>query len=216
MRIVEQASRLLWVTPDPVKAIELAARTCYKSEDKITSESAAKMVTALLKRGHEAMVEHACASIHTVTDRGITHEFVRHRIASFAQESTRYVNYAGGKQDRQIGVVKPLGMTEAQEAIWYRSCLRAEADYMEMIDAGCPPEVARDVLPTCTKTELVITCNFREWRHFLKLRKLGRTGKPHPKMRALACLVWNSLIDQAGPIFDDLREEVPVVPLAVA
>jgi thymidylate synthase (FAD) len=216
MRIVEQASRLLWITPDPVKAIELAARTCYKSEDKITDESAAKMVAALVKRGHDAMIEHACASVHVVTDRGITHEFVRHRIASFAQESTRYVNYAKGKQDRQIGVVKPLGMTPAQDEIWFDSCLRAEADYMAMIDAGCPPEVACDVLPTCTKTELVITCNFREWRHFFKLRKIGATGKPHPKMRALACLIWNDLITKAGPIFDDLKETQPTVPLVVA
>lgn len=216
MRIIEQSSRLLWVTMNPAKAIELAARTCYKSEDSITDESAAKMVAALVKRGHDAMVEHACASIHVVTDRGITHEFVRHRIASFAQESTRYVNYAKGKQDRQIGVVKPLGMTEAQEKIWYDSCLRAEADYMAMIDAGCPPEVARDVLPTCTKTELVITTNFREWRHFFKLRKLGTTGKPHPKMKALATLIWNSLEAEAGPIFADLKPAEPQLPFIVA
>ena len=211
MRIIEQSATLLWVTPDPITAIERAARTCYKSEDKITADSAAKMVTALLKRGHEAMIEHACASIHVVTDRGITHEFVRHRIASFAQESTRYVNYASGKQDRQIGVVKPLGMTPEQEPIWLNACEYAELFYMRMIDAGCPPEVARDVLPTCTKTELVITCNFREWRHFFKLRRNGTTGKPHPKMRALARLVWDSLIDQAGPAFADLAVETPPV-----
>lgn len=217
MRIVEQASRLLWVTPDPVKAIELAARTCYKSEDAITETSAAKMVAALVKRGHDAMIEHACASIHVVTDRGITHEFVRHRIASFAQESTRYVNYVSGKHGGgDIGFVKPLGMTEAQTVIWLDAMFAAEKYYNQMIAAGCPPEVARDVLPTCTKTELVITCNFREWRHFFKLRKIGATGKPHPKMRALACLIWNDLVTQAGPIFDDLKETQPICPLVSA
>jgi thymidylate synthase (FAD) len=215
MRIVEQASRLLWVTPDPVKAIELAARTCYKSEDAITDTSAAKMVAALVKRGHDAMIEHACASVHVVTDRGITHEFVRHRIASFAQESTRYVNYANGKHGGgDIGFVKPLNVKD--EASWTQAMLDAERHYNAMIAAGDPPEVARDVLPTCTKTELVITCNFREWRHFFKLRKIGATGKPHPKMRALACLIWNDLITKAGPIFDDLKETQPICPLVVA
>lgn len=206
MRIVEQSSQLLWITPDPVKAIELAARTCYKSEDKITNESAAKMVAALVKRGHDAMIEHACASVKVITDRGITHEFVRHRIASFAQESTRYVNYKAEKHgDGSIAFVKPLGMNAEQENLWLMAMVAAENSYNAMIAAGCPPEVARDVLPTCTKTEMVITTNFREWRHFFRLRRLGTTGKPHPKMRALACLIWDSLIEQAGPIFDDLK-----------
>lgn len=204
MRIVEQASRLLWITPDPVKAIELASRTCYKSEDAITDTSAAKMVAALVKRGHDAMIEHACASVHVITDRGITHEFVRHRIASFAQESTRYVNYSKEKHgDGDIAFVKPLNMKD--EASWTQAMLDSERHYNAMIAAGDPPEVARDVLPTCTKTELVITCNFREWRHFFKLRKFGTTGKPHPKMRALACLIWSDLISQAGPIFEDMK-----------
>lgn len=217
MRIVEQASRLLWVTPDPVKAIELAGRVCYKSEDKITDTSAAAMVAALVKRGHDAMIEHACASIHVVTDRGITHEFVRHRIASFAQESTRYVNYVSGKHGGgDIGFVKPLGMEPHQEGIWMQAMIDAERAYNAMIANGCPPEVARDVLPTCTKTELVITCNFREWRHFFRLRKNGATGRPHPKMKALATLIWSDLITQAGPIFDDLKPTDPVCPLVLA
>lgn len=205
MRIVAQAATLLWVTAEPAKAIERAARTCYKSEDGITDESAAKMVSALVKKGHDAMVEHACASVHVVTDRGITHEFVRHRIASFAQESTRYVNYSKGKHGNEIAVVKPLGMTIEQESRWQAACQDAERAYLNMIAAGAPPEVARDVLPTCTKTELVITTNFREWRHFFRLRRLGTTGKPHPKMRALACLIWDCMIEHAGPIFDDLK-----------
>lgn len=135
MRIVEQSAELLWITPNPEAAIELASRTCYKSEDKITPESATKMVASLLKRGHEAMIEHACASVKVVTCRGISHECVRHRLFSYAQESTRFVDY--GKAD-EIAVVKPLGMSAEQEASWAAACRSAEIGYFEMRKHGAP------------------------------------------------------------------------------
>lgn len=204
MHIVEQPASLLWVTPDPCTALERAARTCYKPEDKITVGSASKMVASLIKSGHHAMLEHACASVHVVTDRGVSHEIVRHRIASYAQESTRFVDYAKGKYDREISVVKPLGMSEDQFADWQTACLVAEKYYFRLRDLGAPPEVARDVLPTCLKTELVITMNFRERRHFFSLRRNGTTGKPHPKMRVLADLIFKSFTDfSARPVFED-------------
>jgi thymidylate synthase (FAD) len=205
MRIVPQSAELLWITPNPVEAIERAARTCYKSEDKITSTSAAKMIAMLAGRGHDAMIEHACASVKVVTDRGISHEIVRHRIASFAQESTRYVNYDAEKHGNGIAVVEPLGMTLFQRDLWENACMKAEQAYLDMIAAGCPPEVARDVLPTCTKTELVITANLREWRHFFRLRMTGATGKPHPKIKQLATMIFTHIESQAQAVFVDLK-----------
>jgi thymidylate synthase (FAD) len=205
MKIVQQSAQLLWITPNPVEAIERAARTCYKSEDKITPTSAAKMIAMLAGRGHDAMIEHACASVKVVTDRGISHEIVRHRIASFAQESTRYVNYNAGKHGGEISVVAPLDLTPLQFSQWEASCLHAERTYQDLIHSGAPPEVARDVLPTCTKTELVITCNLREWRHFFRLRMIGATGKPHPKIKQLATMIFTHIEPQAQAVFVDLK-----------
>jgi thymidylate synthase (FAD) len=179
MLIIEQSVTLLSHTEEPEILLERAGRTCYKSEDKITAESAPKFVEMICQRNHESVLEHAVATIVFTTDRGITHELVRHRIASFSQESTRYVNY---HKKGEIRVVKPLGMLVEQSDIWTRAMQAAEAGYNALIASGCTPEVARDVLPTCTAADIVVTANFREWKHILKLR----TSKAaHPKIRAL-------------------------------
>lgn len=108
-----------------LKKIERVARVCYKSEDKITDGSAEKMVKALIKRGHEAMLEHFSFSVKFIVDRGVSHELVRHRVASFAQESTRYCNYG---HEGEITVIKPLYLSDCGEDynIWRKACMVAE------------------------------------------------------------------------------------------
>lgn len=191
MEIVEQSAKLMWATPNMLESIEMASRTCYKSEAKIDIGSAEKLVKMLVDKGHEAMLEHASVQVKCLTDRGITHEIVRHRLFSFAQESTRYVKYKNG-----IRIVAPIGIEGDAKSLWYHACELAEVYYDQMIKAGAQPQVARDVLPTCTASEIVITGNIREWRHFFNLRLHGKTGAPHPKMKQLAQLIY----DQMKPV----------------
>lgn len=129
------------------KQIESIARTCYKSEDKITDESAPKMVKGLLKRNHLAMIEHAHVSVKFICDRGVSHEIVRHRIASYAQESTRYCNYSQGKFGNEITVIKPLFFDEGtpEYIIWEESCMQAEKAYNELIEMGRSPQGMTDL-----------------------------------------------------------------------
>lgn len=195
MIIVEQTATLLSCTNSPEILLERAGRVCYKSEDKINAESAPKFVKMICKRNHESVLEHAVATIMFTTDRGITHELVRHRIASFSQESTRYVNYY---KKGEIRVVKPLGMNEDQEYIWWNAVKEAERSYNMMLTNACTPEVARDVLPTCTAADIVVTANFREWKHIIKLR----TSKAaHPKIRQLIGMAEALLIAVSQTVF---------------
>lgn len=198
MRIVEQKAELIWATPDPERIIEEVSRTCYLSNDKITDDSAGKFVEKIRTSGHHAMLEFADACIRFTTDRGISHEQVRHRLASYAQVSTRYVNFA----NREMGFVKPLGMNDEQTKIWLAACEYAEKAYLDMRKAGCAPQSARDVLSTCFATEIVMKTNFREWRHFISLR-----GAPaaHPKIRVLAKMAYDILVDMAPNVFSDLE-----------
>lgn len=204
MRIVEQKAELIWATPDPEKMIEIAGRTCYLSEDKITDESSSKFVEKIRINGHHAMIEFADACIRFTTDRGISHEVVRHRLASYAQVSTRYVNYS----NKEMGFVEPLGLNPAQRELWMKSCIDSEVSYHLMRDAGCAPQVARDALTTSLATEIVMKTNFREWRHFIALR-----GAPaaHPKIRVLAKMAYDILVELAPNVFSDLGEGVAYV-----
>lgn len=185
-----------------LKAIERAGRTCYKSEEKITDESAIKFVGALVKNKHEAMLEHQSVSVKIICDRGVTHELVRHRIASFAQESTRYCNYSKDKFDNQLTFIKPCFWLEGSEQFctWKRSCEYAEAAYLMLLNAGATPQEARSVLSNSLKSEIIITMNLREWMHFFRLRALGRAGKPHPQMLEITI-----------PMLEDFKKLIPVV-----
>lgn len=189
-----------------LKKIERVARVCYKSEDKITEGSAEKMVKALIKRGHEAMLEHYSFSVKFIVDRGVSHEIVRHRVASFAQESTRYCNY--GKSG-DVVFIKPLfwenGSIEYNE--WASACEMAESYYLSLLELKATPQEARSVLPNSLKTEVVMTANLREWRHFFKLRAVGVTGAPHPQMREVAIPLLKELQEKVPVIFDDLVVE---------
>lgn len=187
-----------------LKKIERVARVCYKSEDKITEGSAESMVRALVKRGHEAMLEHFSFSVKFTVDRGISHEIVRHRVASFAQESTRYCNYS---KSGDVTFIKPcyLEYDTIPFDNWAESCMRAERDYLFMLANRYTPQEARAVLPNSLKTEIVMTANLREWRHFFKLRAVGITGKPHPQMLEVAVPLLQELKELIPVVFDDLE-----------
>ena len=182
-----------------LEKIEKIARVCYKSEDKIAEGSAEGMVKALIKSNHQAMLEHFSFSVKFTVDRGISHEIVRHRMASFAQESTRYCNY--GKSG-EVTFIKPLFFEEDSVDMenWIGICMEVEKRYLQLIKNGRTPQEARAVLPTSLKTEIVMSANLREWRHFFKLRAEGTTGKPHPQM-----------LEVTVPLLKELQERIPVV-----
>ncbi len=202
MKIVKQSVDLVWITPYPEQHIELAGRTCYKSENKITKDSSAKFVEKLRKRGHHAMLEHSVASFRIITDRGITHEIVRHRLASYAQESTRYCNYSGDKFGKECTFIMPPGLTPIQKLTWKNGCKYAEQQYLTMLECGCSPQIARSVLPNCLKTEIVMTANLREWRHFIKLRG---SKAAHPQIQPIAHQICDILSAYAPNVFNDLK-----------
>ena len=180
-----------------LKRIEHAGRTCYKSEDRITEGSAKVFVRKLIERGHESVLEHESITVRLVCDRGVSHEIVRHRIASFSQESQRYVRYNG-----DIEFINPrMPNAKAYEA-WQKLCERAEETYKELLSYGVQPQQARSVLPNSIKTEVVMTANLREWRHFLKLR----TAKAaHPQMRELTVPLLHELQERIPVVFDDIQ-----------
>ena len=201
---------------DILKHIERVARTCYKSETAITEQSSANMVRRLIENRHLAMLEHFSLSVKFTTDRGVSHETVRHRIASYAQESTRYCNYGSDKFNNEITVISPLSAMELKAPdstdigewydIWVEAICDAEKKYLRLIELGCPPEIARGVLPTSLKTEIVATMNLREWRHFFELRVLGTTGKPHPQIYELTKPLLFKLNNYIPVVFEDLVE----------
>jgi len=202
MKIVEPSVKLLWITPDPEQQIEIAGRTCYKSEDKITKDSAQAFSRKLRKSGHHAMIEHAVASFKIVTDKGITHEIVRHRLASYAQESTRYCNYSKDKFSNECSFIEPPGLDGLERDIWEAACIVSEKAYFDMLDNNCSPQIARSVLPHCLKTEIVCMYNLREWRHFITLRG---SKAAHPQIRPIAYAIWEVLMQYAPSIFEDLN-----------
>jgi len=198
MKIVEQSVELLWATNRPEETIERAGRTCYKSEDRITDKSSATFVRHMKESGHHAMIEHAVASFLIVTDRGISHEVVRHRLASYAQESTRYCNYSKDKFGKEITVIQPSGLSTCEEMAWENLMEQIEFMYLSWISNGVKPEDARSILPTCLKTELVMTANLREWLHFIKLRS---SSAAHPQIQEIANLIHYDLALYAPNIF---------------
>jgi len=189
---------------DILKQIEKVGRTCYKSEDKITIISAAAFVKGLITRGHEAMIEHNSISVRFICDRGVSHELVRHRLASFGQESTRYCNYTNDKFGNEITVIEPF-FTEKyspQYLLWECACRHAEVCYFQLLEEGWEPQEARSVLPTSLKTEIVVTMNLREWRHFFKLRT---PGTAHPQMRELTIPLLAEFKTLIPIVFDDIK-----------
>ena len=192
-----------------LKHIERCARVCYKSEDRITDGSAEKMVAALIRSGHEAMLEHYSFTVKFICDRGVSHELVRHRIASFAQESSRYCCYAKDKFGKELTFINPCFWEPDSDnyARWFHEMDEAEKTYLAMIESGATPEQARDILPMSIKTEIVMTANLREWRHFFKLRAEEVTGKPHPQMLEITIPLLKELKQKIPVVFDDIMME---------
>ena len=208
MRIVSPFYEILNI-PDgeeTLRRIELAGRTCYKSEDRITTGSAKQFVKLILDSGHHSIIEHINITVRFVCDRGITHELVRHRLASYSQESTRYVNYSKGKFGKEITVVKPLFWPKdsPEYSEWLTAMRQVEDTYMRLIELGARPEEARSVLPNSLKTEIVMTCNIREWRHVLSLRC---SKDSHPQMREIMLPLLKEFHERLPEVFDDIYEE---------
>ena len=204
MQIIDQSWEWLQKPSDMLQLIELAGRTCYKSEDRITEGSAEKFVKMIVKLGHDSVIEHVGASIRFITNRGVTHELVRHRIASYSQESTRYVRYSGGMQ-----FIRPVwwdesSYTEEQKQIWKDAMESAEKIYLNALEKGDKPEQAREILPHSLKTEIVVTANFREWRHIFTARC---SKKAHPQIRALMLDCLYGFAKEIPVVFDDLVEK---------
>ena len=198
--------------------IERVGRTCYKSEDKMTEFSAEDFVRRLIKRGHEAMIEHGSVTLRFINDRGVSHEEVRHRIASFGQESTRYCNYSTDKFDGEVTYIDiergmeldatvsklPFGVKLAIIHEWMMACIDAERHYLRMLKLGATPQIARSVLNNSTKTEICITANFREWRHFIRLRN---DPAAHPQMREVAQQALDMLYEKYPVFFEEFVKE---------
>lgn len=187
-----------------LQRIEWAGRVCYKSEHRITKNSSVIFAQSLVKRGHEAVLEHGSLSVRFICDRGVSHEIVRHRMASYCQESTRYCNYSKGDFGGEITVIKPCYADEGEPAfeVWKKACLRAELAYFDLLTIGCTPQEARAVLPNSLKTEVVMTANLRELRHFLKLRC---SPAAHPQMREVADMLYALLRDKYPVFFEDIE-----------
>ena len=216
MKIIKPSYEILTPISDggikELQHIEKIGRVCYKSEDRITDdgESAKKFVKMLISNGHEAMIEHSSLSVKFVVDRGVSHELVRHRIASFAQESTRYCNYSKDKFGNEITVILPCffdtGMGILSNSLvyqeWKSACECAEERYFNLLKMGATPQQARTVLPNSLKTEITVTANYREWRNFFKLRTAEAS---HPQMREVTIPLLKELKTLIPIIFDDIE-----------
>ena len=203
--------RVEFVTPMSIipgmvimKRLEEIGRVCYKSEDKITDDSYKKFLGNIIKRGHESVLEHCSITMKFICDRGVTHEIVRHRIGSYSQESTRYCNYSNDKFGNEITVIKPCFFGEGSDKykIWYLGCKDAETAYFNLIYEGATPQEARSVLPNSLKTEIVVTYNIREWRHFFKLRC---SKAAHPQMREVAKMAFEQFYKYMPELFEDIK-----------
>lgn len=190
-----------------MQTIERAGRTCYKSEHNISDGSAEKFIANIIKRGHESVIEHEKITVRFICDRGVTHEIVRHRMASYSQESTRYCNYANDKFGNELTFIKPCFWDEgtdegkAKMLLWEKSMQNIENEYNELIEMGAKPEEARSILPNSLKTEIVVTMNLRSWRHFFRLRT---SPAAHPQIREIAESLLVELKEKLPVIFGDL------------
>lgn len=189
--------------PMVLKRLERYARVCYKSEDNLSAEGSERFIRSKIKLGHESIIEHEKITVMFVIDRGVSHELVRHRIAAYSQESTRYCNYANEKFGEEITVIEPyyyLGTGNYQN--WQVACENTERAYLNLLAAGSSPQEARSVLPNSLKTEIVVTFNMREWRHFFALRC---DKAAHPQMRQVAIPLLLLFRDRLPGLFDDIK-----------
>lgn len=232
MKVINSGYEIVVFNPEEdVKCIERAARLCYKSEAAIKDGSAEQIIKLLISKGHEAMLEHSRLSVIFTVDRGVSHEMVRHRICSFAQESTRYCNYSQDKFGNEITVIEPVfykdipeerkqtirdlmngkikdipadfGITDLDKryANWYTDCEMAESGYFKLLELGAAPQDARSVLPNSLKTEIMVTTNYREWRQIFRLRT---APDAHPQIREVMQALLDYVKTKVPVIFDDI------------
>ncbi|MGE0090797.1 MAG: FAD-dependent thymidylate synthase [Bacteroidales bacterium] len=205
MKIIDPSFEILFDEKHDysLQKIEIAGRTCYKSENKITDDSASGFVRKIIASGHHSVIEHVYKTVKFICDRGVSHELVRHRLASFSQESTRYANYSKDKFGNEITVIRPYFWNENDDrySIWLESMRMAEESYLKLIKVGARPEEARSVLPNSLKTEIVVSCNIREWRHILNLRC---SNAAHPQIRQIMLPLLKEFYDRYSVLFDDL------------
>ena len=196
-----------------LRKVERAGRVCYKSEGNIKEGSAETFIRGIIKRGHESVVEHGSLTVRIVCDRGVTHEIVRHRIASYSQESTRYCNYSNEKFGSQISCIDlatgfRYDLNDENDRkkyeIWKNAMEASEGYYVQMLEAGAKPEEARSILPNSLKTEIVVTMDLREWRHFIRLRG-GHAA--HPQIREITKLILEEFSKRYPVFFSDLSIE---------
>ncbi len=205
MKIVKASFEIIdTVRPEEImKNVEKFGRVCYKSEGNITNDSAGPFIERIIRSGHESVIEHEKISVKIICDRGVSHEIVRHRIASYSQESTRYCNYIKDKFGNELTFIKPVFWAEdsQQYKIWFDSMKNIEKTYMQLVSCGTSPEQARAVLPNSLKTELIVTMNLREWRHFFKLRTSNRA---HPQMREISVPLLQKFKTLLPCVFNDI------------
>lgn len=199
MRIIKPRYEILRI----IDNLEEGPRTCYKSESKIGEGTAERLYKILIGNGHESGIEHSQLSVRFICDRAFSHELVRHRLLSFSQESQRYCNYSKEKFGKEITFIEPINITPDTDVYpeWYTLMSHAESAYFELLEHGLLPQEARSVLPNATKTEVVATGNFREWRHVLELRT---ADDAHPEMRRLMIPLLMELKEKVPVIFDDI------------
>lgn len=185
---------------EALRIVENATRVCYKSEDKIKEGSAEKLIKGVIKAKHFGCIEHVSLTVKFICDRACSHQLVRHRLMSFNQKSQRYC-----KEDN-LEIIKPEGLKNT--SIWLESCRQAENAYAELIRRGEKPEVARGVLPNSTATEIYVTANLREWRHFFELR-CDKTAQRDIRVLALELLC--QMFEKYPVFFEDLVDRYAIV-----
>lgn len=226
MKIIQPSTEIISATPFLTKNIEAAIRTCYKSEDRIEKGSDVKIIENIKTNKHESCLEHGAITVRFICDRGVTHELVRHRLAAYSQESTRYCNYGKGKFGSEITVIEPFFFGEETYeqklnlGMWEATCLVAENQYLKLLENGAKAQEARDVLPNSLKTEIVMTANPREWRHVFTMRT---SNAAHPQIRQVMCPLlvefrknWNVLFNDVGSIDHTHPAEVTYNELMLA
>lgn len=205
MKIISPSAHIHNPTPaeELYQQIETGGRICYQSQPK---GNPVQFIRNLIARGHESPLEHAGFSAMFICDRGASHEIVRHRVASYCQESTRFCNYSSDKFENEITVIKPFMFEENSDklTLWKTACMFSEMTYFFLLNSGATPQEARSVLPNSLKTQLMMTANIREWRHFFKLRC---AKDAHPQMREVALMLYKEALERYPVLFEDLQKE---------
>ena len=204
MKIIQPSVIIESYTPNMTKLIEKMGRLCWRSEDRIEEGSDLKFIEMLKGVNHSSVLEHGTISVRFICDRGVTHELVRHRVASFSQESTRYANYSKAKFGSEITVIEPFffdDRTTGRFAAWRDACESTEKGYMHMLEHGATAQEARSVLPNSLKTEIGVTANVREWRHILELRT---SNAAHPQIRQIMCPTLTKFREKWPVLFNDV------------